>query len=74
MTPAGIEPAAFRFVAQHLNLCATAVPYVIRMVKLRGVRRKGIGVAISACRMLDEECKGMSLLGSTDIDGRIILK
>ena len=24
MTPAGIEPAAFRFVAQHLNHCATA--------------------------------------------------
>jgi len=26
MTPAGIEPAAFRFVAQHLNHCGTAVP------------------------------------------------
>jgi len=26
MTPNGIEPAAFRFVAQHLNHCATAVP------------------------------------------------
>ena len=25
MTPAGIEPATFRFVAQHLNYCATAV-------------------------------------------------
>jgi len=30
MTPAGIELATFRFVAQHLNHCATAVP------KLRG--------------------------------------
>ena len=28
MTPAGIEPATFRFVAQHLNHCATAVPHV----------------------------------------------
>ena len=28
MTPAGIEPATFRFVAQHLNHCATAVPGV----------------------------------------------
>ena len=27
MTPSGIEPATFRFVAQHLNHCATAVPY-----------------------------------------------
>ena len=26
MTPAGFEPATFRFVAQHLNHCATAVP------------------------------------------------
>ena len=24
LTPAGIEPATFRFVAQHLNHCATA--------------------------------------------------
>jgi len=29
LTPAGIEPATFRFVAQHLNHCATAVPRLI---------------------------------------------
>jgi len=31
MTPSGIEPASFRFVAQHRNPCATAPPpqYVI---------------------------------------------
>ena len=28
LTPAGIEPATFRFVAQHINLCATAVPHI----------------------------------------------
>ena len=28
MTPAGIEPATFLFVAQHLSHCATAVPKV----------------------------------------------
>jgi len=27
LTPAGIETATFRFVAQHLNHCATAVFY-----------------------------------------------
>ena len=27
MTPAGIEPATFRFVAQHVNHCATAFPH-----------------------------------------------
>jgi len=26
LTPAGIEPATFRFVAQRRNHCATAVP------------------------------------------------
>jgi hypothetical protein len=26
ITPSGIEPATFRFVAQYLNHCATAVP------------------------------------------------
>ena len=26
MKPSGIEPATFRFVAQHLNHCAAAVP------------------------------------------------
>ena len=29
MILAGIEPATFRFVAQHLNHCATAVHFLI---------------------------------------------
>ena len=28
LTPAGIEPATVRFVAQHLNHCVTAVPNI----------------------------------------------
>ena len=32
MTPAGIEPATFRFVAQHLNHCATALLFLINSV------------------------------------------
>jgi len=28
MTSAGIEPATFQFVAQHLNHCATVVPLI----------------------------------------------
>jgi len=31
MTPAGIEPATFRFETQHLNHCATAVPLTVRV-------------------------------------------
>ena len=30
MTPSGIEPATFQFVAQHLNHCATAIPVIAR--------------------------------------------
>jgi len=33
LTPAGIEPATFRFVAQHLNHCATAVPIYMACMK-----------------------------------------
>jgi len=32
MTPAGIEPATFRFVAQHLNNCATVERYKLEII------------------------------------------
>ena len=33
VTPSGIEPATFRFVAQHLKHCATAVPRDISILR-----------------------------------------
>ena len=33
LTPAGIEPATFRFVAQLLNHCATVVPIIFLYLK-----------------------------------------
>jgi len=37
ISPSGIEPATFRFVAQHLNHCATAVPlYTIECNEMGG--------------------------------------
>ena len=37
LTPAGIEPATFRFVAQHLNHCATAPEQVDTQIYGGGV-------------------------------------
>jgi len=33
LTPAGIEPATFRFVVQHLNHCATVVPVKYHVIQ-----------------------------------------
>ena len=37
LTPTGIELATFRFVAQHLNHCATAVPCTISTLTPAGI-------------------------------------
>ena len=42
LAPAGIEPATFRFVAQYLNHCATAVPKMKLVMCLNTQWTKGI--------------------------------
>ena len=37
LTLAGIEPATFRFVAQHLNHCGTAVPCIILYMAIKSI-------------------------------------
>ena len=45
MTPAGIEPATFRFVALHLNHYATVVPlYTVGTGSFLGVKWQGQGI------------------------------
>jgi len=52
MTPTGIEPATFRFAAQHLNHCATAVPnYTCTTLKIYNCRCK-YNMVIEASVML----------------------
>ena len=56
MTPSGIEPATFRFVAQHLNHCATAVPqrYVVYyniMGPLSYTRSTSTGTLLPSARL-----------------------
>jgi len=63
LIPAGIEPATFRFVAQHLNHCATAVPEVAgREGKMRTEKEaknttRGI-VRIKIIKFLQKEKRG----------------
>ena len=43
VTPAGIEAATFRFLAQHLNQCATAAPKrICTHMKCVNTFRKGL--------------------------------
>jgi len=64
LTPAGIEPATFRFVAQHLNHCATAVP-LSHMVYSLSDRWDGNGVKMGT----DKNFSGLLNFGG-EINGK----
>ena len=49
MTPAGIEPATFRFAAQHLNHCATVTGQRLILIFVISLR---IHYAVCACLCL----------------------
>ena len=53
MTPSGIEPATFRFVAQHLNHCATAVPGYLKGFKNA---ERQIAVTVEVCATAPNVC------------------
>ena len=50
LTQAGIEPATFRFVAQHLNHCTTAVPLHVNYGLYIGPGRTKIKLNKFQCR------------------------
>jgi len=60
MTPAGIEPATFRFVAQHLNHCATAVPTRIKKITSRYFSQNDI---IWGAQMFQNSCIQLKIRG-----------
>jgi len=67
LTPAGIEPATFRFVAQHLNHCATAVRLLVhciflyglfwRLCRIRKQEKKRLKFNINIFWIVDADCK-----------------
>jgi len=57
MTPTGIQPVTFQFVAQHLNHCATMVPQCVCMYVCMYVNKVVIilQVAVQATPCVDWE-------------------
>jgi hypothetical protein len=49
MIPSGIEPAIFRFVAQNLNNCATAVPLLNMDISFMLSGKKSIEITGGKC-------------------------
>jgi len=57
MTPVGVEPATFRFVAQRLNRCATAVPAEYISCGDSQKRRGGSGLYGCGINLLELSCQ-----------------
>ena len=80
LTPSGIEPATFRFVAQHFNHCATAVS--TQYFASDKIKKNEMGVACGAYGggerhvqgIGGESCGKKNHWGDPDADGRIILR
>ena len=83
MTPAGIEQATFGFVAQHLNHCATAVPYqsYIEWIKHTsygvdwiGMASGGSGVGmLEGCAVVTGPVKGVEYFVVTVVVVKVLL-
>jgi hypothetical protein len=54
MTPCGIEPATLRFVAQHLNHCATSVPDLLNAVYINDSLQKS-SMSKKSCALWEEK-------------------
>jgi hypothetical protein len=50
MTPSGIEPATFRFVAQYLNHCATISGHLHYLITNKNERKELKGTESSASK------------------------
>jgi hypothetical protein len=56
VTAAGIEPATFRFVAQHLNHCTTAVPAAKNYVEYKSNLMNSFHLLSSVLLLSDFPC------------------
>ena len=57
MKPAGIEPATFRFVAQHLNHCATAVPTIAVLLQILYLVVEMYAFAVTIDALYRQRCR-----------------
>jgi hypothetical protein len=70
MTPSGIEPATFWFVAQYLNHCTTAVPLHVKYPSVLNLHYWICSYVGNMCRLPDI-LKGSPIIGRMDIAGNI---